>query len=296
VGQVLGVIVEVLVGALTFAIDVVTSAIEAFKVGWEALTPVFEGVKEVFSVVWTELQKLGAALGFTSQRAGGVSGTMSTLGEVAQVVGGIIGSVAAAIAGVIAAAMRIAGRAIAVVIGIFRALVGVVEGIVDIFAGIVTGDWARVWVGFKKVVLNAINFLAQILLGFVEVVAGIIDAVASIFGADLGWADAIHGLREDIEKGLTGGVEEVTAGVEVRPRPAGEVSPAAAAALPSVSAAEAELAALERTAAAPPVRVEAPPTTTTVNLVVDGEVLARAVARAERGGAARSFVPVPAPG
>jgi hypothetical protein len=36
--------------------------------------------------------------------------------------------------------------------------------------------------------------------------------------------------------------------------------------------------------------------TTNVNLLVDGEVLARATARAERGAAVRSFAPLPAPG
>ena len=134
------------------------------------------------------------------------------------------------------------------------------------------------------------------MLGFVETIAGIIDSVAGIVGADLGGADAIRSLRADIEKGLVGGVEEVTAGVEVR-SPAGPGAGAAAtAASPAASAAEAEFAALERLSAVPSARVEAPPGTTNVNLMVDGEVLARATARAERGAAARSFAPLPAPG
>lgn len=106
-------------------------------------------------------------------------------------------------------------------------------------------------------------------------------------------------MRADIEKGLTGGVEDVTAGVQITPaRGTASASPAMspAAVSPGVTAAGAELSAFNQMSMAPPVRVEAPPVTTNVNLTVDGEVLARATARAERSAAARSFAPLPAPG
>jgi TP901 family phage tail tape measure protein len=296
IGQIAGILVDVFVGALTFVIEMVATAIDVFRQAIEPLQPIFDGVKEAVGLVWQELEKLGAMFGFTSSEGGRAGGVMDALSTVAQFLGFVIGNVAAAIAGAIGLMVQFVVRRLAIIIAAFRSVVGFVQGVIDIIAGIVTGDWARVWVGFKKVVLNAVNFVVQIVLGFVETVASVIDSIAGIFGADLGAADAIKGLREDIEKGLTGGVEEVTAGVEVR-SPAGPGAGAAAtAASPAASAAEAEFAALERLSAVPAARVEAPPVTTNVHLVVDGEVLARATARAERGAAARSFVPVPAPG
>jgi len=298
IGQIAGVLVEVFVGALTFVIDVVTTAINVFKEAIKPLQPIFDGVKNAVSLVFEELGKLGAMFGITSGQGQQTSGVMQALSTVAQFLGFIIGNTAAFIAGAIGLMVQFVVQRLAIIIAAFRSVVGFIEGVIDIFAGLVTGNWAQVWVGFKKVVLNAINFLAQLLLGFVESVLSIVDSIAGIFGADLGAADAIKSLRQDIEKGLTGGVEDVTAGIEIRPAAGTSgMSPASAgAASPGVTAAGAELAALERMSVAPPARVEAPPVTTNVNLMVDGEVLARATARAERSSAARSFAPLPAPG
>ena len=170
-------------------------------------------------------------------------------------------------------------------------MVGFIGGVVDILGGLVTGNWAQVWVGFKKVVLNTINFLAQLLLGFVETIAGVIDTIAGVFGADLGGADAIRSLRQDIERGLLEGVDEVTAGVTVAPAgstltaldAATSTMPAVAAMTPAVPAS------FPMTPATPPA---SPPIT--VNLQVDGTTLATAVHRADRDTATRSFSPVPA--
>ena len=155
--------------------------------------------------------------GITSGQGQQAGGVMQALSTVAQFLGFVIGNVAAFIAGAIGLMVQFMVQRLAIVIAAFRAVVGFIEGVIDIFAGLVTGNWALVWVGFKKVVLNAINFLAQILLGFVESVLSIVDSIAGIFGADLGAADAIKSLRADIETGLTGGVDTVTAGASVQP-------------------------------------------------------------------------------
>jgi hypothetical protein len=298
IGQIAGVLVEVFVGALTFVIDMVSTAISVFKEAIKPLQPIFDGVKNAVSLVFDELGKLGAMFGITSGQGQQAGGVMQALSSVAQFLGTVIGTTAAFIAGAIGLMVQFLVERLAVVIAAFRSVVGFIEGVVDIIAGIVTGNWAQVWVGFKKVVLNAINFLAQLLLGFVESVLSIVDSIAGIFGADLGAADAIKNLRADIEKGLTGGVEDVTAGVQItRTANAPGAQPAnAITTSPGVTASGAELAALSQMSMAPPPRVEAPPVTTNVNLLVDGEVLARATARAERGAAVRSFAPLPAPG
>ncbi len=128
-------------------------------------------------------------------------------------------------------------------------------------------------------------------LGFVETIAGVIDTIAGVFGADLGGADAIRSLRHDIERGLLEGVDEVTAGVTVAPAgstltaldAATSTMPAVAAMTPAVPAS------FPMTPATPPA---SPPIT--VNLQVDGTTLATAVHRADRDTATRSFSPVPA--
>ena len=213
------------------------------------------------------------------------------LRSVAEFLGTVIGYVAAGIAGAIGVMVSFVVNRLAVIIAAFRSVVGFIGGVVDILGGLVTGNWAQVWVGFKKVVLNTINFLAQLLLGFVETIAGVIDTIAGVFGADLGGADAIRSLRQDIERGLLEGVDEVTAGVTVAPAgstltaldAATSTMPAVAAMTPAVPAS------FPMTPATPPA---SPPIT--VNLQVDGTTLATAVHRADRDTATRSFSPVPA--
>lgn len=276
-GQIAGVLVEVFVGALTFVIDVVTSAINTFRSAMAPLQPVFDAVKNAVSLVFQELGKLGAMFGFTSSASGQAGGSLDALRSVAEFLGTVIGYVAAGIAGAIGVMVSFVVNRLAVIIAAFRSVVGFIGGVVDILGGLVTGNWAQVWVGFKKVVLNTINFLAQLLLGFVETIAGVIDTIAGVFGADLGGADAIRSLRQDIERGLLEGVDEVTAGVTVAPAgstltaldAATSTMPAVAAMTPAVPASFPMTPATP--AASPPI---------TVNLQVDGTTLATAVHRA----------------
>ena len=161
-------LVEVFVGALTFVIDVVTSAINTFRSAMVPLQPVFDAVKNAVTLVFQELGKLGAMFGFTSSASGQAGGSLDALRSVAEFLGQVIGYVAAGIAGAIGVMVSFVVNRLAVIIAAFRSVVGFIGGVVDILGGLVTGNWAQVWVGFKKVVLNTINFLAQLLLGFVD--------------------------------------------------------------------------------------------------------------------------------
>jgi TP901 family phage tail tape measure protein len=291
VGQISGVLVEVFVGALTLVMDVLSTAVGAFRSAIAPLRPIFDAVGAAVGLLFEELGKLGAMFGFTSSEGQRTGGVLEVLRTVAQFLGFVIGNVAAGISGAIGLMVQVVVNRLAVIIAAFRAVVGFISGVIDVFAGLVTGNWAQVWVGFKKVVLNAINFLAQLLLGFVEAITGIVDSIAEVFGADLGASEAIRSLRREIERGLASGVEEVTAGVRVTPvsqmtSPLGT----ATAPMPAVSA---------LTLAPPPPPFPAspapPPQTSplVVNLQVDGQTLATAVHEANRDSASRSFSPVP---
>ncbi|MBC7174011.1 MAG: phage tail tape measure protein, partial [Polyangiaceae bacterium] len=290
-GQIAGVLVEVFVGTLSFVIDVVSSAIGAFRTAIAPLTPIFDAVRNAVGLVFQELGKLGAMFGFTSSASGQTGGALDALRSIAEFLGTVIGYVAAGIAGAIGVMVQFVVNRLAVFIAAFRSVVGFIGGVIDIVGGLVTGNWAQVWVGFKAVVVNAINFLAQLLLGFVEMTAGIIDSIGAIFGAGLGGADAIRSLRQEVERGLLGGLDEVTAGVQIAPQgqtlatldAATSTMPAVAAMTPVVPAS------FPMTPAAPPA---SPPVV--VNLQVDGQTLATAVHRADRDTATRSFSPVPA--
>jgi TP901 family phage tail tape measure protein len=86
-GQIAGVLVEVFVGALTFVIDVVTSAINTFRSAMAPLQPVFDAVKNAVSLVFQELGKLGAMFGFTSSASGQAGGSLDALRSVAEFLG-----------------------------------------------------------------------------------------------------------------------------------------------------------------------------------------------------------------
>lgn len=289
-GQIAGFLVNAFVTALTLVVDVAGTAIDVFRSALRPLQPIFDAIRSAVGLVVSELGKLGAMFGFTSTEGQRAGGAIDALRMVAQFLGFVIGNVAAGVAGAIGLMVQFAVNRLAVLIAAFRSVVGFVRAVIDVFGALVTGDWAQVWVGFKKVVLNAINFLAQLLLGFMEGLAGVIDSIASIFGADLGGAEAIRSLRAQIERGLTDGVGEVTAGVTVAPRGQSTRSlDVATSTMPAVAALTLAPTQSFATSPAPP----PPAAPVVVHLQVDGQTLATAVHQADRDSAGRSFSSVP---
>ncbi|MBK7537569.1 MAG: phage tail tape measure protein [Myxococcales bacterium] len=291
VGTIAGVLVDVFVGAVTLVIDAASTLLDVFRNAMAPLAGLFSGLRDAVGRVFEELGKLGAALGFSSaegQRAGGVFDALRTA---MQFVGFVMGNVAGAVIGATAAMVKFVLVQVASLVGAFRSLVRFVGSVIDFFGALVTGSWAEVWVGFKKVVLNTLNFLAQTLLAFVETITSLVDSIAEVFGADLGASDAIRRLRREIETGLTGGVEEVTAGVKVTPVGMPPVSPASSATVPMPA-----VAALQLRPAQPfpqSVAQPSPAPPVVVHLQVDGATLATAVHGADRDNATRSFSPLP---
>lgn len=291
VGQIAGVLVELFVGALTLVIDAVSTFIDGFRIALELLSPVFSGLRDALGRVFDELGQLASALGFTSGEGERASGVFEALRTAAQFVGFVVGHVAAAISAAIGAMVRFVLNQVGSLLTVFRGLVRFLSSVIDLVGALVTGNWAQVWVGFKKVVLNALNLLAQSLLAFVETLTDLVDTIAGVFGADLGASDAIRRLRRDIEQGLTGGVEEVTAGVNVTPAKAPFPPSLAAvnAPMPAVAALQLQPTQSFPQSVAP--RSPSPPVV--VHLQVDGATLATAVHDADRDNAARSFSPLP---
>src|SRR5690606_22858027 len=131
IGQIAGVLVEVFVGALTFVIEVVATAIDVFKEAIKPLQPIFDGVKNAVSLVFAELGKLGAMFGITSGEGQRTGGVMQAVTTVAQFLGFVIGNVAAAIAGAIGLMVQFVVQRLAIVIAAFRSVVGFIEGVID---------------------------------------------------------------------------------------------------------------------------------------------------------------------
>jgi hypothetical protein len=147
----------------------------------------------------------------------------------------------------------------------------------------------------KLVAFGVVDAIIGVVLELAGAIAGVVDALSSLFGEGTHWQQGIRDfrdtLRADMAEGM--GVQDLTF---TRPtRPGAATSPTAPApdalmSMPAVSAmTPAVPASFPMTPATPPA---SPPIT--VNLQVDGTTLATAVHRADRDTATRSFSPVPA--
>jgi hypothetical protein len=184
-GQIAGVLVEVFVGALTFVIDVVTSAINPSARRWRHCNDL-DAVRNAVGLVWTQLASSRDVRSLGRERRGGLLDALRSVAEF----GTVIGYVAAGIAGAIGVMVEFMVNRLAVVIAAFRPVVGFIGGVVDILGASSPATGRRCgWV--KKVVLNTTNPRAAPSASFADDRRAI-DTIAGVFGADLGGADAIR--------------------------------------------------------------------------------------------------------
>jgi hypothetical protein len=172
-------------------------------------------VKKAFTSFSEEFEKLINMFRGSSAEGSKTTSAMTILGAVAKALGASIGFMIGHIGATIGLAVQIVLRTVGNIIRIFRSIVGAIQGVIDIIVGVFTQDWDRAWGGLKKLLGNWINAMVQMLLGLVETVGSVADTIAGLFGADLGAADAVKRLRDEIEKGLVG--EDITVPVKVAP-------------------------------------------------------------------------------
>ena len=303
VGDKLGKFVEFITNVLANGIKIATGVIEGFKAAWVFIGPAIDFVVQVFKGLFEQIEEGIRQLGFMNEDVGESGGFWQTFGQVVGFVAGAVISGIGFFVGAIRLGLAFVIARVRAMIEVFRGVVGVIRGVVDVVAGIFTGDWQRVWDGAKQIVFSVINTMVGIISSFVEAIAGVVDAVSSVFGEDLGAADAVRDLRRSVEAGFAEGI-----GIEARPtggspvQNAGGVTAVTAATSPAVAQSrgravsdERLIAALRSSGAAQSEaaeRIASRPINVSVD--VDGESIASVTARSRRETALRTFAPLAA--
>jgi TP901 family phage tail tape measure protein len=277
--------------------------VEGFKSKWDELggsfAPVTAGLKGVSNAM---------SEAFTN--AGLLQGGGNGISSVFRVVGAVLGGAALVAINGIATGLRIASRYILAFGEIFG-------GVVDVVAGLVTGNWSRAWTGVKRIVFGVVQSVINSVLTMVEFVGGAIDAFNKIApkGAKMNFGSAdISAWRNKQEAWLRSEI----VGEETKATKSGKASDplaglraslgalegggavprseAAAIAAANQAATQAALVSLAQITAKARGSAGAAGPATTINLVVDGQVLATVVRNAWDDGAAREGAPLPAAG
>lgn len=324
IGEVFGKVVAVIVDALTIIIRVTTGIINGLRAAFDFFRPVFEFVGEAIGFVAEEIRGLITDITGVNDQARDGGSVWRSIGEVIGWVAGIIGSVLAGAIGVVALALR---SVIAVVRLVIRAFVGLGEFIGE--------TAARIYLFFTETIPRVFKTVANAVKSFfqpvVDFLTGIADGIRDVLDKIIAFVGRIVGKIPSrfrpafLDSVVDAGKEAQT---RIGERAARAAAPAAGAILPGgISAltpsgaarAGANLGAAAADATMPAVSEvrargeisdseidaivsrgvalsEARPVQANVTLNVDGETLARASARAERGSAARSFVPIPVGG
>jgi len=309
VGAILAGAFELIVRAMT----AVASVAQGVAEGWNLIKPGIDVLTMALAQLGAKLGEVFAHLFRTSTAAQQNGDAWVTLGNVVALVVGLIVTTIGVFVSVISAAVSVVSAAIGIVMSVFSGLADVITGVVFIIGGIINGSWTDIWTGMKLVAFGVIDAIIGVVMELAGAIAGVVDALSSLFGSGTQWQQGIRDLRESVRSGMAEGMgvqglsftgpmpaaSAPTSRVEPLPgrggpavpgAPEGALRAATAAPMPAVAALGGQ--------PAPVITVQAPPAPpappVTVNLLVDGQTIATAVHRADRDAATRSFSPVPA--
>jgi TP901 family phage tail tape measure protein len=295
VGMVLADVFGVLANVMTWVIQVAQGVVESWgfvTAGWEIAK---NALGQLVSSLSDSFDYLLKSIGLVD----GAGSSWAWLGSVISFTIGVIEAAIGIIVSVISAAVSVISAAIQMVIDVIHGIVDVFNGVVLTIGSIVTGDWANVWTGMKLVAFGVIDAIVGAVLELAGAIAGVLDAIGSLFGADLKWQSGLRAFKDFTHNQMRAdfGLEGLTASGQ-RDLAAVSTAPQAAAA---AAAASAVPAAAIASLPSPVLYSEQPPQRsviedkrqTTIQLQVDGQTLATAVHNADKDAAARGFSPVP---
>jgi TP901 family phage tail tape measure protein len=285
VGKLIGRVIEMVIYGISAAMNVVAGFIAA----WGMISP------EV-SALGDELGELFSCLGQVIGELTGAGSAGLSAGEAFQFVGMLI-------ANVFRTALFIVTGTIKNIVSIVQSLVDVVGGVVDIIGGIFSGNGARAFYGFKRLVLGVFGVIVEGVFAIPNAIAQAIDAVGKLAGTDLGLGNKLKAFKDTLKGGagdLLGVIPgqnfaAIQAGVtpaEQTPTvpnnaPSSLNTPALASVAPGNMSVDPALAAAAATAAANAAVKNAPAPVINATFNVDGEQLASYQGRA----ASSSFGP-----
>jgi len=311
IGHMLAGAFRVIVGAITLVIRGLALLITAGK----ALAPAFTGIKK-------QLDPLGKAFELTGGSSNKMGGGMLVVHAAVALLTWSIGTLAAGIRLAIFIFTTIVGVISSVVSGVrsqVMAIVGIVKGAGMLIDGIITGDWSKAWAGLKMIVGSAIKGAINVLAAGIRMIVVMIDAAAAAIGKPTHLTDKFDAQLSNMNTrlGKTFGlpVDKTTAtpvsnpSLEEEQRRINEapttvlrplvapaaaaanaaIAPTAAASVPAHGGSSSEqLASAMHALAAANAR---PPQPVNINLLLDGEVLARKQASISHDGKETSFTP-----
>lgn len=302
VGRGLAGVFELLAKAITAVVNF-TAGLAA---GFRFLGPVFGFVTNAVGALLSAFGQVGEAFGQIGGSTSSSTSAFEKLGNVVGVVAGVVGYAFGFIVSSIAAGVSLAAAQLNGLIGMFNGVITWVRGFADVVLGVFTGDWGRAFEGAKMIVYGFAQTVISMLSAMLASVGSIIDSVAKTMGVDLGLKAAFEGGAKDALKDFAGAlgvspgsqgpkeVKQLTVGPGAAAAP-GAASPAAAGVAAAAAAAvpSAPLQIDPLGVAAGLGQAGATELKTTINLVVDGAVLAEVVAKNALAAGGRSFAPSP---
>jgi TP901 family phage tail tape measure protein len=281
-GAKLGYALDLVVRALTFAIDFGTGFLSVVDEIGAAVSPASDSLGEL----WVTLQDIGAELGWINGTFGGSEGGLGAVfgrgfGRTLALAAGYVSDIVSAISGTL------------------RGVGQVFLGVVDVVRGVVHGDWSTVMDGMKRILFGAFLAMTSATGAFGASIARTFDAMLKPLGIDLDLAGQFRSLNKGNEEAMRGllGLPPPEGGL-VAPGMShgGDIIPGmsgfapSAANMPAVAAAQAQaegtgagIADLSAAAAALRETASKPPTVMNHVQVVlpDGQVLAELVGRSQ---------------
>jgi TP901 family phage tail tape measure protein len=281
-----------------FLVQVMTAAVRIA----EGVASAWDWVSAGAAFVVNALRQLGAQLGDSIAYLIGTTAATSqngsawvSLGNVISFVIGLTVMTVGVLVAAVSAAAALVSAAIQIIMSVISGLSDVVTGVVFIIGGILNGSWTDIWNGMKLVVFGVIDAIIGAIFELSGAIAGVIDAMAGLFGSTTKFQSTVRGMKDAIrnQTAIDMGVEGLSF-TPAKPNsaptaPPGGTSPGPGA-MPAVAAIQATRAS---PASTPAPASHAPQAPVVVQLQVDGQTLATAVHRADQDSAGRAFSPVP---
>ena len=99
-----------------------------------------------------------------------------------------------------------------VIKSLFSGIIDIFYGAAELVDGIAHGDWAKAWHGLKMIAFGVIDGVVGMLLSLVSTIGGVVDTIAGLFGKKTEWQKDILGFKDTLhnEMGKDFGVEDAT--------------------------------------------------------------------------------------
>lgn len=233
---------------------------------------------------------LGESISTIMTALGSFNVTLSSTGTAAGSIGSLIGNV-------LVFFIRSAANVVQSLAVMFANLATAFSGAVNLIVGLLTGNWSRAWLGAKQIVFAVISGIVDTFGGLIQFVANGLDALSKLGGNTTNYAQGVADWRTSVREGMAESFGVDQAGQAAATTPAAPMTAQSAISVPPAAmsggiASDAGLGTVAKTLAAAIEKIN--PRTGAAQplyVMIDGQVVATAVAGANDDNASRSFTP-----